>query len=415
MRAPHPALRELYRQAATPAAQLEREQREATLIARLEVDLGAAGLSGEALLAPLIDTDLFGTRLDRSLERVEQAAPAAAEAFVQPARPIMPTSLTGGGGDGAPHRAMPIDPARIGPQGHHAMAVPGLPLDAPRAAVEPRAVQAAARARPARTDRVAAGGAAGDDARRDSARRQPPAAVATAARASEWLAEIARRAGAEAALHRTIEAGSGDDPTEIAERADAGQELHRTVGNRAGDGGARSLTAMASAALRAAGTPQPRAIPAHALHERLTALLTRIEGASANSGAAPPDRHRRAERAAASGAVSEGSGEDSAQLDVRGDPRAPAAIQATRPAAPPVGRREDRSVLSAPTGGLRGLVALGRSMSDRAAAQANARARESGQPNAPDLGPSAIDADQLADLLRREAERSGIDLTGLEP
>jgi hypothetical protein len=54
-------------------------------------------------------------------------------------------------------------------------------------------------------------------------------------------------------------------------------------------------------------------------------------------------------------------------------------------------------------------------MGDGAASQADARTRESQQPNAPDQGPSAIDADQLAEVLRREAERSGIDLTGLDP
>src|SRR2546427_4196986 len=57
--------------------------------------------------------------------------------------------------------------------------------------------------------------------------------------------------------------------------------------------------------------------PANALHERLTMLLARIEGASAAPGAAPDNRQ--ADRAAASGAASEGPGGDAAPPNARSE------------------------------------------------------------------------------------------------
>src|SRR2546428_13426784 len=74
------------------------------------------------------------------------------------------------------------------------------PPDAPPVAVEARLPTAA----PAKRWKAPPASPA-------AATRQPAAVTVTAERASERLADIARRAGAEAALHRTIEIGSGED------------------------------------------------------------------------------------------------------------------------------------------------------------------------------------------------------------
>jgi hypothetical protein len=78
--------------------------------------------------------------------------------------------------------------------------------------------------------------------------------------------------------------------------------------------------------------------------------------------------------------------------------------------------RTSPHTLSAPTGGLHGLAALGRSMASGGAVdRADTRDKKPFAPDGPSIALGAIDADQLADLLRREAERCGIDLAGLEP
>jgi hypothetical protein len=148
----------------------------------------------------------------------------------------------------------------------------------------------------------------------------------------------------------------------------------------------------------------------NALHERFTLLLARI-GPSATACATPDEEPGRADRAAHSAAAGEHPGRDSGERDARGHRQARSPVYGTR-VAPPAARTRIWPTLSAPTGGLRGLAALGRPVDGGSASRSDSSAEISG--DARNLR-SAIDADELADLLRREAERSGIDLAGLEP
>src|SRR5262245_12601022 len=87
MRAPHPDLNELYRRAGAPTTLLERERRQVELVGIFEVDLDAAGMSGEALLAPLTDPVLLDAPLEQALLRLDEAGPASEEFQAGPPRP----------------------------------------------------------------------------------------------------------------------------------------------------------------------------------------------------------------------------------------------------------------------------------------------------------------------------------------
>jgi hypothetical protein len=386
MRAPHPDLNDLYRQAATPTALLERERRQAELVGLFEFDLDAAGISGEAVLAPLTDPVLLDAPLEQALVRLDEAALPGEEFYARPRRPRLSNNGEAGGreahssGDG-PQGAAARRFARVDPPGIVAAAQPPLSKALPGTSE--------ARGPTAAPPVAAPAGASGLVARKHAA--------ATAGRADQWLRGIAERSGAVEALHRTIEVGT----------------------SAAID---KWFAANPDVPLRGAippvdaSTSQPSSAGATDVPERLTQVLARIDSRTSVAAQTPAgDVHERADRTAAPGFV--GPASRAGPVDSGGGEQPGSVAAGSRRTAPPPSPTHTSSrILSAPTGGLRGLAALGRTMAGSSGAnRADARERKPLPPGGLGIASIAIDADQLADLLRREAERSGIDLAGLEP
>jgi len=88
MRPPHPALHELYRQAAVPSQVMARLQRVDEALARFDPEVIAGGEGGDDLLIRLIRGLQFGELLSDSLARLESPAAPSAEGSLRFERPL---------------------------------------------------------------------------------------------------------------------------------------------------------------------------------------------------------------------------------------------------------------------------------------------------------------------------------------
>lgn len=378
MRAPHPALQELYRQATTPMRFSEAERDARRMIRSFEVESDAGGIAAEALLAPLRADVAFGDALAvvlGHLSEAQQTEPATVAGVRHTA--VLPTfqpsvSDRGRGGHALPDRA--VDPER------HPHLVPlGETSQAHDSAAWRRFAAGAASARPpaAAVAHDAAGGAAA---------RSPGAFAAPVA--LQRLIDLAHRAGVEDALHRPVEI-KGD--SEVAKRLAVGEDLSPLTDGRS-----------------------PRGPSNDRLPIRLQGVLARIEHSVPPAAAAAPKLPR------PNSARGQPAGEprpDPSKLrganESASDTRASA--RSADDAMSPPARVAPASALSASVGGFRGLAEVGRSMRAAAARQSSATPARPSATDAPAPSIVAVDPEQIAELLRREAERHGIDLAGLEP
>jgi len=398
----HPSLRRLFRLGGSAAVAAERLREPERQFERLQAGLERAGFDAADPLAPLLGGAFTGDTLAGTLDRLARAPGTAepmAEAFAR-RKALSPTI-----GAGEPRQSRVFEPlanprlARL-LQTH---AQPGAQATAPAVAAAARA-EAAGRA-------IGAAQAAASLARRalaagaDSAWTEPVRAPQTAAANTAAATGAAwQAAGFDAARVATGAARPDSGPATAAAQEPAGvtQRLERLVERVESSvrGGARTGAARPALARAATGWP---------------------------TGAAGEARPRAAEPL----------GAGAAEFD-RGDqfPRAGRGTEARAEARfdPPEGGR---------IGGFRGLAALARNRGGDPAATGDGlraagseampaaptfpaapgtpaeRSAASGFPPAPDAAPEGRDGEalarELARLLRREAERHGIDLDGVGP
>jgi hypothetical protein len=474
MTAPSPALRRLYRQAATPARWLAKLRQADTLIERFEFDLRRAGLDAEialeGLLTPVsLDAALGGIRLadgtpaatgpgqPDQMDARSHRLRAGLDKFEPTDR--LPTPLRPGTAsiESDPTHAAGSNPppaagCQFDPQSH-----PRLALLQTLARVDLPSLQR----RYGLLDNA--------DATADAATAtRPPGRTASAdlapqhsaADAQVWLDTLARRANVPDAANQPLalrapQAGHGPDRPSQPINASADTRHARTADDP------RALPASASAANHPAPahTDRPTAEPFDnnppALGS-LQRLLQRFDPArptmpSATSASAATSA---AASAAAGSMRSVLPAEPAWPADIAAtdaaDSRHPAAAAAAalrtelRRSTPPPqqGSRAETAAdparqpaqqarstaaartasaspsWTAPVGGFRGLAALGRAA--ESAGLSTPAPADAAPPHQP-FGPSAdalrdsIDAEQLAELLRQQARRHGIDLTEFEP
>lgn len=457
MNAPSPALRQLYRQAATPARWLAKLRQADALIERFEFDLRRAGLDAEVALEPLLtpvslDAALGGARLaggapaavgsSRS-EQIDARPSFRRIALDQPeptdrlAAALRPGSVA----------ATSVAPATPRATGSHPAAGHFDPQSHPRLAL----LQTLTRVDlPSLQRRYGLLDPATPEA------TQPTRAVSvtgapqhSAADAHDWLRTLARRAHAPEAADQPMMArsglgGHGDNSPgrqrqPFDQRASSSSTpsadtpvMHRTTPERSARTPAEPLDAAASALgglqrllqrFDPARAAAPSATSADAAASAATAGSQRSARPVGQTGASDlaDTRHPAAATAAAL----------RTELRHSTAPGRDASVEALADPARQLSRQDRRALAShpdstaaasasptwtAPIGGFRGLAALGRAAESVAATPPTETAtpRQPFGPNADTLR-DGIDAEQLAELLRQQARRHGIDLTEFEP
>lgn len=460
MNAPGPALRQLYRHAATPARWLAQLRQADTLIERFEFDLRRAGLDAEVALEPLLtpvslDAALGGARLAggvpaaagaNQLDQIDTWPSFRRIALDQPeptdrlAAALRPGSVAATSVAPATTRATGSHPAagHFDPQSHPRLALlqtlarVDLPsLQRRYGLLDPAAPEAATTKPPTRVVSVA-------DAPQHSA-----------ANAQDWLRTLARRAHAPEAADQPMMARSG-----LGGHGDNSPDRQRQPFDQWAPGNATSSAdtsaAHHSAPDRSARTPAepldtsspalgglqrllqrfdparaaaPSATSADAAASAATAGSQRSARPVGQTGASDlaDTRHPAAATAAALRTElrhSTAPGRDT-RVEAPADPaRQPSQQDRRTPASRPASTAAGSAgpTWTATIGGFRGLAALGRA----AESVANTPPADTPPPRQP-FGPNAdtlrdgIDAEQLAELLRQQARRHGIDLTEFEP
>lgn len=468
MNSPSPALRQLYRHAATPARWLAQLRQADALIERFEFDLRRAGLDAEVALEPLLtpvslDAALGGTRLTSgapattgsgqsdqidarpSLRRV---ASDRSEPTGQSTAALRPDSVS----------AAPISPATVRAAGSHLAAEVGDRFDPqshPRLALlqtlAPVDLTSLQR-RYGLLDPTAPDAAARPSMRTASGIGAPQH---SAADAQDWLRALARRAHAPEAADQPLAARfglgshgdnspSGQQPRPFALGAvgSAATSADTPVAHRAApDRSARTQTEPLDTSAPVLGglqrllqrfDPARAAAPSTASADAATSALSAAAGSQRSAESTrrteasdlAGTRHPTAAAAAAlrtelrtelwRSAGPDRDTQGAAMLDPNQQPDRP--DRSTAPAARPASAG---TTWSAPMGGFRGLAALGRA-AESGSATPSALPADTTPPRQP-FGPNAdtlrdgIDAEQLAELLRQQARRHGIDLTEFEP
>jgi len=389
MRAPHPALRELYRQASGApafAARLGRADAACAAVAQA-IDLGP--LDGERAVAALLAGSAVDSRLTPSLARLD--------AMVEG---------DGGAGAGSPsgrRHALPAEPA---------MATPARPAAAFDPEAHPRIAAWRANVAPGRD---ATGGGQAEPANpvphpRIAARRLPaappgvppaatgrgPAAAVPvayapgirrvdAAAARSALAAIAARSGAGSAHERVVATLDGQAPDPSASTTAPPSPTGPLTPQSAAQID-RALTRLASRP----GPPRPAALP----RAFSTAPPAGLGAPVAANAPLPAGQERRARPDA----------------DMPAPPSVPAALPVAVGPGP---------TATAGLTGLRRLAALARPAAAPAASPQAATAGDEARPAPPlparPAAPPVPLAEEMAAILRREAERDGIDLIGGVP
>jgi hypothetical protein len=386
-RAPHPALSNLYRQAGAPSRSIERLRRADTALAALWAEPVAGGVDGDALVVRLTSGLHLGDTLLDVLARLN-AGPVEAEPVLERsvdrviALPWRERDL----------RARSSGSSELlGKQRHGTASEERRSSDEPGNSAQPRNfAQPRKSAQPRNAEEPR------------NTRRPRPRPLIDAAAAHERLLALAERAGVVETL---------DQPVIV--------RVQDRVARTESDAGARADGATGGTSIDPSAAPRLAETAGAELELRLAAILTR-----ADRGAI-----RRERPSSTSSRTVRRPGTSVPSPDTRRPvPAAPSetwpatgASVADSPSPRPV-RRASTPVpvpaprlFSAPAGGFRGLAELGRSLTPASIAPTGA------EPAPPlDSSPSAhaevVDlASRIADLLRRDAERHGIDMTGVEP
>jgi hypothetical protein len=380
-------LRELYRQAATLMGFNERDRGAQKMIQRFEVDRDAAAIGGEGVLVPLLGDVALGSVLEVVLGHMSEAQPTEQELVASAPHRLISPGYRPPANDRRRARPMLLDPG-FSPESHPRLVALQESSQAGRAGVRERiGSDDAASVRPW-ISRGAEALAA------QAAARGVPAFSAQVA--TQHLLDLARRAGAEDGLHR---------PVEIDRDAQTATRL-----------------AAAEGAPPPARDDAPRRTSGDPLQVRMQKILARIEHTVAPAPAVPRKEPRPdpagADRLPGEPALGPsahfGDGESRYHMGASGRahdgtmPPTPAPIATSVPPA---------SAPSTAVGGFRRLAELGR-LARASATVPRQRSADSAQLPAidtPPAGAAGIDPEQLAELLRLEALRHGVDLAGLEP
>lgn len=443
MNSPSAALRQLYRHAATPARWLARLRQADTLIERFEFDLRRAGLEADIALAALLtpvslDAVLGGVQLTSS------GAPAAAGSSQRDqidARSDSPCSGLDNFAELTDRIPAPLCPDTASIEANPTRAAGSSPPAEAGSHFDPQShprlalLQTLARVDlPSLQRRYGLLDDTDTTANAATATRPPgctalaaPALQHSAADAQAWLHTLARRVNAPGAADqpltlRPAQAGHGPDRPSQPINVSADTRHARTADHP------RALPAGASVTRHsaAADTDRPTAEPFDhnppALGS-LQRLLQRFDPA----GPTTPSATSTIASASAAGPAAHGAMRSTdpawqAKATDSAATRHPAVATAAalrtelyRSAAPSIPANTNPT-WAAPIGGFRGLAALGRA-AEPAATPAPADTAPPRQPFSPsaDTPRDGIDAEQLAELLRQQARRHGIDLTEFEP
>lgn len=402
IRVPHPGLRRLYRDSAGArrcADALAQATETCAGYAQRAPDL--ARLDGEQALAALLAGTAIAPRLAAPLDRIEQAAAAKAEPEVEaPRRPRPPPGSGPGLAAGfEPERHPRIAALRASSGGRAAAEAPAAAV--PASSTRAPGIATAAAASAQRPARLAAG-----------------SAVATAAQqaaTAQPFAAAARRAGLPALVDQPIAAG------DAAVGAPAADEAGRTVAVlRAADAlpmesaASRQLGRLVDRLLPASGTGRAVSSSRADAAARTAAPTTTRPARSAPARSAQAAEHPLLTASPAKPATTMASA--AAPALAAGALPAFALPAATEPG--PVPGLVPGSAPATPVAasGLRRLAALAsgaapvQSQNQTPAAFASSLATGAGRPAI-----SAALAEEMTAILRREAERHGIPLTGIEP
>ncbi len=361
IRAPHPAFAELFRLAATPSRLLSRLKQNDGVLARVEVEPVAGGEGGDELLDPVLarlETPAATGEHQHSAPR-SRNMPADASAEVRPPSMIPPVERAA--------REVRLAGPQPKPARHRAAAPSARPTISRAALPEPRPI-----ARPVSFPQQPSNPVT--EQPRTSATPQPAAAPPPDPLHFPAAATPPRRHAAGTLPLPLPDATAAQEAlAKRAARRGVIQALHQPVG--------RDVPPRVAVVLQQSVVEPPQAAPNEPPLQRLAATVDRIEHAGS----------RRAAPATAPMAP-----------DDRGTVVPVAALS------------RDLQPLAPPVGGFRGLVALVEAQRPRSAAPPPAPAEKIAPPPAPTLDDAALTA-RISEILRRDAERHGIDMTGVEP
>jgi hypothetical protein len=428
--APDPALRRLYRHAATPARWLAGLREADALIERFEFDLRRAGLDADVALQPLLTPVSLNAALGEA--RLAGAAPTAAGSSPpdqSDTRHNMRPDMPPGWRRLAPEWSEPVAAASVAPA-----AGPFDPQSHPRLALLQTLAHVDLPSLQRRYGLLDPATPEIDTTTRPPTRAVPVADAPqhSAADAQHWLRTLARRADVPEAADQPLAVCTGLG------RHGGPDQQPRAIELRAPGSSAPSTDTSAA---RPPAEPLDTSAPALG---RLQHLLQRFDPARATAPAASPaatsfpaepnrqagaadladTRHPAAAAAAAAALRTEWRRSTGPNLGTQGSAPIGLNHQPARPdrSTTPAATRSASTgpVWNAPSGGFRGLAALGRAAESGPPPTAPALPADTTPPRPPfgtnaDALRDGIDAEQLAELLRQQARRHGIDLTEFEP
>ena len=364
-RAPHPALAALFRQASTPSRLLTRLKANEELLARVEAEPVAGGEGGDELLVRLTRGLELGELLDPVLARLQTPAATAngehprttRSAEVRPPRVIPPTTR------GRAHEPAP-EPRQAATS--RTAALPDQPPIARTVSFRPPGNQATRQPSNPETPKPSNPATPSNPVTPKPRTPAPPLPFPTAA--------TPPRRRAKPASTRTLPdaAAASEALVKRATRRGVIEALHQPVGSGVPPRVAVVLQQSVAEPAQAAAPNEPL--------QRLAATVDRIEHVGSRR-AAPTVAH------------------------------APADDRVT--VVPLAAPSPDRQLLAPPVGGFRGLVALAEAQ-QRPRSATPREERPAPPPAQPALDDATLTA-RISEILRRDAERHGIDMTGVEP